>query len=190
MSALSQLSTPLPVFSYIWNKCPGSLFKDLRYCHFKSLKLTETTAICPPGPDKGNAANSWLTWNPSQSPGIDMLKFRTFSKLLLLCMGVPWRCLNLDERTPVNTFLGLTGESAAGLPAGVDWATACWETLDVFSAGNPLGSSIDCSDTKWYINLFEVFNIICIEHRKATQGSVQWSLISSHLLSCPSGVKG
>lgn len=73
-----------------------------------------------------------------------MLKFRTFSILLLLCMGVPWRCLNLDERTPVNAFLGLTGDSAAGLLAGVDCAT----TLEVISVDISLGSAADCSDTK------------------------------------------
>ena len=50
-----------------------------------------------------------------------MLKLRTFSMLLLLCMGVPRRCLNLDVRTLVKAFLGLAGDSGAGSLAEVDW---------------------------------------------------------------------
>ena len=51
-----------------------------------------------------------------------MLKLRTFSMLLLLCMGVPWRCLNLDTRTPVKVFLGFAEDSDTGSPAaGVGW---------------------------------------------------------------------
>ena len=97
-----------------------------------------------------------------------MLKFRTFSILLLLCMGVPWRCLNFDERTPVNAFFGLAGDSAAGLPAGVDCATTCGETLEVISVDISLGSAVDCSDTKIVSTCKRYFLLLLV-------WKVQWS---------------
>lgn len=29
-------------------------------------------------------------------------------------MGVPWRCLNFDVRTPVKAFIGFAGDSCPG----------------------------------------------------------------------------
>lgn len=29
-------------------------------------------------------------------------------------MGVPWRCLNFDVRTPVKAFIGFAGDSCTG----------------------------------------------------------------------------
>ena len=56
---------------------------------------TSNTAIFPPGPAMGNAARFELTWKPSHSPNMEVLRFRMFSIYWLRCSGVPvrWRYL-------------------------------------------------------------------------------------------------
>lgn len=120
---------------------------DRYKCMFDGL-LTGTTAIWPPGPDKGKAANFWLTWKPSESASTDMLKFRTLSILLLLCMGVPWRCLNFDVRAAVKVFRGFVEGSASGPADDVNLLTVCWVCWELASSfGDSLDSLVECLNT-------------------------------------------
>ena len=82
-----------------------------------------------------------------------MLKLRTFSMLLLLCMGVPWRCLNFDVRTPVKAFIGFAGDSCTG-------SLTAWVAC-------AMGAS-SLRSTAAYIHLMNVGKLLTAQYIKCT----------------------
>lgn len=92
-----------------------------------------------------------------------MLKLRTFSMLLLLCMGVPWRCLNFDVRTPVKAFIGFAGDSCTGsLSAWVACAvgaSSLRSTADYMNVGKLLAN---CTVHKIYLCIRPLLSLLFI----------------------------